>query len=347
MVASQRLQKYMASCGAGSRRECETFIEEGRVEVNGVVVTEQGVLVEPGVDEVRLDGQRLRAERLVHYLLHKPRGVICSSRGAPRAIDYAPPEAANLRLFTIGRLDVESEGAIILTNDGELTHLVSHPRFEVSKTYRVDVEGHPDDATLRKMRDGVWLSEGKTGGAKVRVVKRTKQRSTLEVQLKEGRHREVRRICARLGHEVKRLVRTKIGPVELGRMVAGRVRKLTDEEIGELRDSARVLIRLGQTPKSISVAREQRRHQKRPGGSRGARGESKRPGSRGKVGKKKTAKKKAGKRPATEGRRGQGPGSRGKPTKKKTTKKATGKRSTKRRVTKKRGGKRPPRGGRR
>lgn len=331
MSATQRLQKYMASCGAGSRRECETFIDEGRVEVNGEVVTEQGVLVDPDADEVRLDGQRLKAERLVHYLLHKPRGVICSTRGAPRAIDYAPPEAASLRLFTIGRLDVESEGAIILTNDGELTHLVSHPRFEVSKTYRVDVFGHPDDATLRKMRDGVWLSEGKTSGAKVRVVKRTKQRSTLEVQLNEGRHREVRRICARLGHEVKRLVRTKIGPVELGRMPAGRVRPLTQEEIDALHDSARTLIRLGDTPTAMKVAREQRRHQKRPGGGRGARGASKRPAAK-KAGKKKAAKKKTVKKKRSGGRRGQGPNSRGKPVKQK---------AAKRKATKKRGGKRP------
>lgn len=258
----------MAHCGVGSRRECEEFIAEGRVQLNGRVVDKPGTLVEPGEDEVRYDGERLNPQRIVHFLLNKPRGVVCSQKGAPRAIDYAPQSARDLRLFTIGRLDVDSEGAIILTNDGDLTHLVSHPRFEVAKTYRVEVEGHPDDATLEKMRRGVWLAEGKTGGAEVKIGKRTRTRTVLEVTLKEGRHREVRRVCARLGHEVRRLVRTHIGTVQLGRLDRGHTRTLEPEEIEALRKSAKVVIRLGATPRALSVSLGQRRARGGPGGSR-------------------------------------------------------------------------------
>jgi len=259
----------MARCGAGSRRQCEEFIAQERVKVNGTTITRPGSLVDPKSDHVKFDGTLLRPEPIFHFLLNKPRGVVCSSRGAPRAIDYAPEHAQSLRLFTIGRLDVASEGALILTNDGDLTHLVSHPRFEVSKTYRVEVDGHPTQEALTRMRKGVWLSEGKTGGAKVNVTKRTATRTLLVVKLKEGRHREVRRVCARLGHKVRRLVRTHVGTVALGSLAVGQVRPLSSTEIKNLRSSARTVIRLGTTPKAMVVSRAQRRHRGGPGRRRG------------------------------------------------------------------------------
>ncbi|GJM21092.1 MAG: hypothetical protein DHS20C15_10070 [Planctomycetota bacterium] len=247
-MSLQRLQKVMAGAGVGSRRACETLIAEGRVEVDGKIVDVPGTQIDPARAEIRVDGERVRLEKPHYYLLNKPRGVICSARArpdTPKAMDYAPPEASDIRLFTIGRLDVESEGAIILTNDGELCHLVTHPRFGIQKTYRVEVDGLPDDATLEKMRKGVWLAEGRTAELDVSLVARKTRRSVLEIKLREGMKREIRRVCARHGHEVRRLKRVAIGPVRLGNLNMGATRELTPSEIAGLRESADVVVRLG------------------------------------------------------------------------------------------------------
>jgi 23S rRNA pseudouridine2605 synthase len=247
-MTRQRLQKLMASCGIGSRRACEELILQGRVEVDGDVVTELGTQVDPEAQSVRCDGELLRVEPQLYYLLNKPRGAICSDAGRkdrPRAIDFLPAKARDRRLFTIGRLDVDSEGALILTNDGELCHLVSHPRFGIHKTYRVEIDGVPDDATMEKMRKGVWLSEGRTGPARIVMGRTTRERAVLEITVREGKKREIRRLCARFGHEVRKLTRTAIGPVALGALSAGEIRPLTPAEIAALRESADVVIRLG------------------------------------------------------------------------------------------------------
>jgi len=249
-AVKERLHKVMAACGAGSRRQCETFIAEGRVEVDGEIVDRPGVQVDPATQEIRFDGRRLRPRAKRYYLLNKPRGVICSQRGdpdRPRAVDLLPPEVADERLYTVGRLDVESEGALLLTNDGELCHRVTHPSFAIAKTYRVEVDGVPDAETLAKMRRGVWLSEGRTGGLEVRVLKRWGKRSLLQVTLTEGMNREVRRVCARFGHEVRRLQRVSIGPIRLGRLPVGEARPLRPAELAKLESSADVVIRLGRT----------------------------------------------------------------------------------------------------
>jgi 23S rRNA pseudouridine2605 synthase len=247
-MTRMRLHKLMASCGIGSRRACEEIIAQGRVEVDGQVVSQPGTQVDPEEQTVRVDGQTLHVERPLHYLLNKPRGAICSTNsapGTPRALDFLPPRARDRRLFTIGRLDVDSDGAIILTNDGELCHLVSHPRFGVGKTYRVEVEGQPDDETLERMRQGVWLAEGRTGTVEVHALHRARDRSLLLVTLHEGKRREIRRICARFGHEVRHLTRVAIGPVQLGDLLPGQVRQLTPPEVEALRAAAQAVIRLG------------------------------------------------------------------------------------------------------
>jgi len=244
----QRLQKVMASCGVGSRRACEQMISDGRVEVDGEIVTELGTRVDLDVQAVRCDGQRLRPPRLFTYLLNKPRGVICSQAGdpdRPKATDYVPARARDRRLFTIGRLDVDSEGAILLTNDGDLCHKVTHPRFEIPKTYHVEIEGVPDDETVAKMRKGVWLAEGRTGALDIRVVARLRHKTRLEVRLNEGMKREIRRVCARFGHEVLKLRRISIGPIQLGNLAVGAIRELTGEELKALRESAQAVVRLG------------------------------------------------------------------------------------------------------
>jgi 23S rRNA pseudouridine2605 synthase len=151
-------------------------------------------------------------------------------------------------LFTIGRLDVESEGAIILTNDGDLCHRITHPSFQVTKSYLVEVEGSPTSETIAKMRKGIWLSEGRTGALDIRVVKRQRHRAHLEVRLNEGMKREIRRVFARFGHEVRRLVRVSIGPVDIGPLEPGETRELTPDEIKALRDTTNVVIKLGAAP---------------------------------------------------------------------------------------------------
>ena len=264
MAAPERLQKVMAACGVGSRRACEQMISEGRVEVDGQIVTELGTRVDIDEQTIRCDGQKLRPPRLFTFLLNKPRGVICSEAGdpeRPRATDFVPARLRDHRLFTIGRLDVESEGAILLTNDGDLCHKVTHPRFEVPKTYHVEIEGVPDDETVAKMRKGVWLAEGRTSDLTIKVVKRLRNKTRLEVTLNEGMKREIRRVCARFGHEVIKLRRVAIGPIRLGELAVGEVRELNPREITILRDAAQAVIRLGtQRPAKARHRTRGRRH---------------------------------------------------------------------------------------
>jgi 23S rRNA pseudouridine2605 synthase len=244
----QRLHKLMAACGVGSRRACEEIIAQGRVEVDGTIVTTPGTQVDSETQTVRCDGQVLRLEPMLYFLLNKPSGAICSmvsKAGRPRAVDYLPARMRDRRLFTIGRLDVDSEGALILTNDGELCHLVTHPRFGITKAYEVEVNGNPTRETIERMRKGVWLAEGRTGTVEVKLLRQSRERALLQMKLQEGKRREIRRICARFGHEVRRLIRVKVGPVELDDLLSGHTRKLSPEEIEALRDSASAVIRLG------------------------------------------------------------------------------------------------------
>lgn len=266
-MTRQRLHKLMAACGVGSRRACEEIIAQGRVEVDGEIVTTPGTQVDAETQTVRCDGRKLSAEPMLYYLLHKPRGAICSQvsqAGRPRALDFLPSRARDRRMFTIGRLDVDSEGALILTNDGELCHLVTHPRFGITKTYEVEVNGSPTQKTIERMRKGVWLSEGRTDAAGVKVLRHSRERALLGITLNEGKRREIRRICARFGHEVRRLTRVKIGPVELGGLLSGQTRVLTREEIDALRESANAVIRLGAAIPRSRTARRGRGSRKPP-----------------------------------------------------------------------------------
>jgi len=251
-MTRQRLHKLMASCGAGSRRACEEMIEQGRVEVDGKTVTTLGTQVDSETQTVKCDGHVLRPEPMLYFLLNKPSGAICSmvsKAGRPRAVDFMPGKVRDRRMFTIGRLDVDSEGAIILTNDGDLCHLVTHPRFGITKSYEVEVKGTPTQATIERMRKGVWLAEGRTGSVNVKLLRKSRERALLGMTLQEGKRREIRRICARFGHEVSRLLRVKVGPVELDDLPTGRTRVLTKDEIEGLRKSANAVIRLGGAPR--------------------------------------------------------------------------------------------------
>ncbi|HPP52760.1 MAG TPA: pseudouridine synthase [Thermoguttaceae bacterium] len=234
-AAGVRLQKVLASAGLGSRRQCEELILAGRVEVDGQVAAELGVRVDPLRQEIRVDGERIRLHRLAYYAVNKPSGVVCTHRdpsGRRRVIDLVPTEGE--RLFPVGRLDLHSEGLILLTNDGELANRLTHPRYGVEKTYRVQVAGQPTTEVLAKLQQGVWSSEGKLKAERIKVLGKHKQSTFLEMVLAEGRNRQIRRMLARVGHKVLQLTRLSVGPIRLGKLKPGQSRPLTAEEIEAL-----------------------------------------------------------------------------------------------------------------
>ena len=229
-----RLQKILASAGFGSRRQCEELIEQGRVEVNGVIA-KLGCKVNPVHAEVKVDGERLKSAKPVYLALFKPKGYLCThsdQQGRARTIELIPPSFG--RLFLIGRLDKDSEGLILLTNDGALSERLTHPKYGVPKVYRVQVAGELTEAGVRQLREGVYLAEGLAKAENVIIKGRHKQSTILEMTLTEGMNREVRRLLARLGHKVLTLIRTAVGPVKLGKMTPGEWRKLTQFEVERL-----------------------------------------------------------------------------------------------------------------
>lgn len=230
-----RLNKFLASQGVASRRKCDELISTGHVSVDGEVVRELGLRIDPSAQEVEVDGQVFKATglRKRYYLLNKPRGVVCTNEEReirPRAVDLITDPKKG-RIFTVGRLDEESEGLILLTNDGDFAQRVMHPRYGVEKTYEVDVFGKVEDEGLQKIRDGVHLAEGRTSGARVLVKGRRSEVSKLAVTLGEGMNREIRRVFARIGHKVLRLRRVRIGPLVDRGLKPGRWRELTREEV--------------------------------------------------------------------------------------------------------------------
>ena len=231
-----RLQKVLAEAGVGSRRACEQLIDQGRVEVDGKVVRTQGLRVDPQQAEIRVDGLRVVTARdLVHLALNKPKGVVSTMsdpEGRPSLGEYVADRRE--RLFHVGRLDADSEGLLLLTNDGELAHRVAHPSFGVAKTYLAEVAGPLPRDVGRRLREGVELDDGPASVDSFRVVGNAAGRVMVEVVLHEGRKHLVRRLLTAVGHPVQRLVRLRIGPVTLGDLRPGRTRALTRAEVGEL-----------------------------------------------------------------------------------------------------------------
>ena len=231
----QRLQRLLASAGFGSRRQCEELIKEGRVEIDGKVVTELGTAVDPKVNKVRVDGTALRQQKLVYYAVNKPTGVLSTNadpKGRRRVVDLVPNSE---RVFPVGRLDASSQGLMLLTNDGNLAQQLSHPRYGVRKVYRVTVAGKIDAETMRSMRKGIYIAEGFVRVEGARIIKSRAKATELEITLREGKNREIRRILARLGHKVQVLRRIAIGPLRLGDVPNGMYRSLTRAEIDRLR----------------------------------------------------------------------------------------------------------------
>jgi 23S rRNA pseudouridine2605 synthase len=237
----ERLQKVLARAGVASRRAAEELIRQGRVKLDGRVTTELGTRVDPVRQRIEVDGEPIRAERPVHYLLNKPQGFLCTDydpSGRPRAIDLLGDVPQ--RLFCVGRLDRESEGLLLFTNDGQLAHRVAHPRFRIPKTYVIQVAGRPSGEELAKLRRGIYLSEGKVHADSIRKVAGHGQSTVLQIVLSEGRNREIRRMFARLGHKVMHLRRTRIGPLTDDRLKPGQYRKLRPDEVEALSRPARM-----------------------------------------------------------------------------------------------------------
>ncbi len=237
-MAKERLQKVMASAGVASRRQCEEMILQGIVRVNGRVVDRLPTFVDRDADIITVGGRRLKEPQRLYFLLNKPKGVICTSRdpqGRPKATDLVP---ANERIFCVGRLDADTTGLIVLANDPELANLLTHPRFKVPKTYIARVAGHMDRRAVEKLRTGIWLAEGKTGQAAVKVLKSGRNESLLEITIRQGLNRQVRRMLAGVGLPVRSLKRTRIGPLKLEGLGVGKYRPLTKAEVASLKRAA-------------------------------------------------------------------------------------------------------------
>jgi|SoiMethySBSTD1v2_1073268.scaffolds.fasta_scaffold471156_2 pseudouridine synthase len=236
-----RINRFLASAGLCSRRAADGYVKGGRVSINGKVVREVGVRIDPTSDEVRVDGVVLEREKPVYVLFNKPKGVICTSarqEHRKRVIDYLPHVRG--RVYTVGRLDAESEGLILLTNDGDFALRMMHPRYGVPKTYAVLIRGALTKEGLEKARGGVWLSEGKTGAFRMQIEHKDRDKTYLKVTIREGKNREVRRVFAKIGHTVLTLKRVRIGGLSLHGLSEGESRFLSRHEVDGLLAGARI-----------------------------------------------------------------------------------------------------------
>jgi 23S rRNA pseudouridine2605 synthase len=237
-MARERLQRALARAGLGSRRSCEELIRDGRVMVNGRVAS-LGDRVDPARDRVAVDGVRVNVDpEARYYALHKPAGVVTTMRDARAGARLRDLLPRGPRVFPVGRLDRDTEGLLLLTNDGELANRLMHPRYGVEREYLAEVEGRPTERHLSRLRRGVRLEDGPASAKRARIVASSGDRGALRIVLAEGRKREVRRLLAAIGLPVLRLVRVRFGPVRLGRMRPGEVRELTAEEVRALARAA-------------------------------------------------------------------------------------------------------------
>ena len=234
-MAEQRLQKVLAAAGVESRRKCEELILDGSVRVNRKVVDKLPAFVDPEKDIITVNGKKVHAARKVYFLLNKPKGVICTNfdpQGRKKAIDIV---TSRERIFCVGRLDGDTTGIIILTNDSELANQLTHPRYEVPKTYVAKLKGEVSGEAVEKLKRGIWLAEGKTARASVKILRRSYKESLLEITVREGLNRQIRRMLAKVGLPVKSLRRTRIGKLDARGLGVGKFRTLTNAEVAYLK----------------------------------------------------------------------------------------------------------------
>lgn len=234
-MGQQRLQKVLAAAGIDSRRKCEELILSGAVRVNRIVVDKLPAFVDPQKDTITVDGRKIQAARKEYYLLNKPKGVICTNsdpQGRKKAIDIIPTDQ---RIFCVGRLDIDTSGIIILTNDSELANILTHPRYGLPKTYIAGIKGQISGEAVEKLKKGIWLAEGKTGRVSVRILKRNYKESLIEITIRQGLNRQIRRMLASVGLPVKSLKRTHIGKLNARGLGVGKFRKLTKDEVAYMK----------------------------------------------------------------------------------------------------------------
>ena len=237
-----RLQKYIAMCGVASRRKAEELIEEGRVSVNGSKVTEQGVKIEIGADKVSVDGKPIKSKNKNYYImLNKPVGYVSTANDQfdrPTVVDLVKKDLADVRIFPVGRLDYETEGLLLLTNDCDFTYKVTHPKFHMEKTYIATVKGGMTISGMNKLRNGVYIDDNfKTSPAKAEILDAYDGHTFVKITIHEGKNRQVRKMFEAIGNTVVGLQRTSIGTVELGNLPLGRWRHLTSHEVNYLMNS--------------------------------------------------------------------------------------------------------------
>ncbi len=234
----ERLHKVLARAGVDSRRKCEELIATGRVRVNGRTVSEPGTRVDEHSDRIEVDGRPIASgARRSYWLANKPPGYLSTvrdPRGRPTIVDLVRSDE---RVYPVGRLDLDSEGLMLLTNDGELAQRLIHPSFEHEKEYQVWVDGKPTQRTLQRLREGIELEDGFTWPAQVQVLRQEQGGTWLRFVIHEGRKRQLRRMCEAVGHPVRRLIRTRMGPLSLGELPVGKSRALTDAEIQTLKEA--------------------------------------------------------------------------------------------------------------
>lgn len=235
----ERLQKIVARAGLASRREAERWILEGRITVNGAVVRKLGSQADPAKDSIKVDGKRVKpAAALLYYAFHKPAGIITTLNDPEHRPDLTPylvRLGEKRRVFPVGRLDYNTTGLLLLTNDGQLALRLTHPRFGVKKLYRVKLSACPTEEDLAHLRKGIRLDDGMSAAARVRVSEKLKKNAWVEIEVHEGRKREVRRMFEALGYFVEKLIRIRVGPIVLGALVPGELRPLSQNEIAALK----------------------------------------------------------------------------------------------------------------
>lgn len=230
-----RLDKFLANSGYASRRSIKLFLKENEVTVNGKRVRESGVRIDLDKDDLRIKGKKIQRQSFVYYMLNKPKGIVSTSADEFDRRNVVDLIDTNVRIYPVGRLDKDTHGLILLTNDGELTHKLTHPKFHVPKTYLLKIEGSVSEGKINKLKNGIILSDGLTSPAKVRVVKETENITELEMEIYEGRYRQIRRMCEAIFLPLVDLQRIKFGPIKISGIKLGQYKELTKDQVDSLK----------------------------------------------------------------------------------------------------------------
>lgn len=233
--STERLDKFLSNRGVSSRRNIKIFLKENTVTINNNRIRESGFRFNPDTDSVLINGKKLQTSSLVYFALNKPIGIISTSSDEYGRKNVVSLIQTPFRIYPVGRLDKDTSGLILLTNDGELTHKATHPKFHVPKVYRLTIHGKISNEQIKSFKNGVLLRDGITNNAEIRVITENKETSLLEVILHEGRYRQIRRMCEALGINLKALMRIKFGPIDLGKLSSGEFRELSQKDVKALR----------------------------------------------------------------------------------------------------------------